>query len=108
MAVDILKLKKLRIGGHHYSIIYRQSRTIVRLVKKHKVKNTVSADGFYDPDTNRIYIAVDLVRSVQCVTWFHEVLHAIETILGIDLGARRVVQLSEQIYAVLKNNGIIR
>lgn len=108
MAVDILKFKQFLIGGHLYRIRYQTSKTIARLMDKYHVSDKNGTDGFYNPDNNTIYVASDISRSGKGVTLLHEILHAIEAILGIDLGEKRVIQLSEAMYAVLKNNGVIR
>jgi len=106
--VDLLKYRQLLIGGHSIRIVYVLTTTIVELLKRSKEKTNNNEGGFWDPDTNTIYVASDTSRSNQCVILIHESLHAIEAMIGITFPERVIVQLSEYIYAFLKNNGIIK
>lgn len=84
--------KKLKIGGHIYSIIYSDHEDI-------------DGDcGQSNRSRNTIKIRNDLPKSQQQETLLHEILHAI----NYDLSEETVDFLSMALYAILVDNNLLK
>lgn len=84
--------KTLRIGGHTYKIVFTT------------LENEL---GKCDYDKCIIYIEKDMVQSQKEATLIHEVFHALNSTMDEGLGHMLLDSLSEQFYAVLKDNKLI-
>lgn len=88
--------KKVKIGGIIYSV----------KVLPHW-DDRGDADGMLslDSDTgNTIYIGSELTKQAQEVTFFHEVLHAMNSTMNHEF----LDSLAEQLYQVLHDNGLLK
>ncbi len=84
--------KTLRIGGHTYKIVFTT------------LENEL---GKCDYDKCIIYIEKDMVQSQKEATLIHEIFHALNSTMDEGLGHMLLDSLSEQFYAVLKDNKLI-
>lgn len=82
--------KKLKIGGHHYTISLVDSEEIHDCGLQNRARNTIK-------------IRSDLPQSQIEETLIHEILHAING----DLKEETVDFLSMAIYSILKDNKLI-
>lgn len=86
--------KKLKIGGHLY---------IVKFEKEGKLSSSDSFSGMQDPNDQTITLNASQRRTEQEATFFHEIFHAINANLDHVL----LESLSQQIYQVFKDNGLL-
>lgn len=88
---------KLKIGGHVYSIVMTEDDDILD-----------GATGCMQEQEATIWIDSRMPKSIQESTLIHEVLHATATTLGdTDLGHALIDSISEQLYQVLSDNGLL-
>ena len=84
---------KIKVGGHIYKIVFQ--------------KTTDLADngcGKIDRVKGVIFIDKDLIQSEKELTFFHEVIHSINT----ELKELEVDFLAQAIYAFLKDNNLLK
>ena len=84
---------KIKIGGHEYNI---------KLVEPSKLED--GNCGMIDRDKGEIYISKNLIRSEQEVTFFHEVIHIINSALSEE----QTDSFAQSIYSLLKNNNLLK
>jgi hypothetical protein len=98
----------LKIGGHNIKVIY-----------PYNFKERSDTNGQYDKNLCEIRIAgVDtcgntIVESELWVTLLHEILHAIDYVSGHRMfcgedGEAKIEGLSEGLYQVLNDNGLLK
>lgn len=85
--------KKLKIGGHLYTIVE---------VKENDFAS--SPCGRMSRNTNEIQISSSLTKSNKEVTLFHEIIHAING----ELSEAMVDSLAEQLYQVFAENRLLK
>tara|TARA_R100000458_G_C8263857_1_gene239143 strand:+ start:998 stop:1300 length:303 start_codon:yes stop_codon:yes gene_type:complete len=60
--------------------------------------------GEWDSESRTILINSKATKENQCITFMHELIHAIDDLLGLDLEHRDVYAVSQVLWAVLRNN----
>lgn len=86
--------KTIKIGGHLYKI---------RLEKEIENMGTCSAKS------NTIVIEANMSQDQQEATLIHEIFHAMNTTFGSDVLSHSLLDsFSEQMYAVLKENNLLK
>ncbi len=83
---------KIKIGGHTYKIVFTT------------LENEL---GKCDYDKCIIYLEKDMEQSQKEATLIHEIFHALNSTMDEGLGHMLLDSLSEQFYAVLKDNRLI-
>lgn len=85
--------KTLKIGGHTYKVIFE---------KPGKLKPEDA--GYTDRKKNEIVLDTSFPKSQVGVTFFHEVLHA----LNNELDHKLLDSLAEQLFQVFSDNGLLK
>lgn len=86
--------KKIKIGGHTIKI---------KQVKSDTLKNHGSYDNWY----KEIQINIDsTTESTQAEALLHEIIEAIKGVNNLDLDHKDLTVISENIFAVIRNNKI--
>jgi hypothetical protein len=62
--------------------------------------------GYFEGESQTISIGSDMNRQAQEATVLHEVIHALDFMLAIDLSEEQVRQLEHGLYQVLTDNGV--
>ncbi len=83
---------KVKIGGHTYKIVFTT------------LENEL---GKCDYDKCIIYLEKNMEQSQKEATLIHEIFHALNSTMDDGLGHMLLDSLSEQFYAVLKDNKLI-
>lgn len=90
--------KELKIGGHHYKVVLTDSH-----------KHLEGALACIDEIEGTIYLDNRPPKSIIESSLIHEILHALNSTLGeSEIGHSLIESLSEQIYAVLTVNNLLR
>ena len=87
--------KSLKIGGHTYKVIFEPDEAIT---------TNGHSCGIYNREKGIIAINSNLIQSEQESTFFHEVLHCINS----ELNEITVESLAQQLYQVLSSNKLLR
>lgn len=64
--------------------------------------------GEWDSETNTIIINSSAPEEKQCVTLLHELIHAMDDLLGMNLKHSSVYAVSQLLYVLLKDNPEIK
>lgn len=85
----------LKIGAHHFKVITNEENP--------------SALGETDWEKGTIKIDASVIQSVKEATLIHEIFHVMNSTLGgQQYGHALIDSLSEQFYAVLKENNLLK
>lgn len=87
---------KIKLLGHDISVVRKKTK------KKKKVL------GYCNVDRNEIYLKKDLLGDRLNEVFFHESIHAVDSILELKLTERQVNNLAVGVYDLLKNNEMLR
>ena len=88
---------KIKIGGHWLSIEFHSEKEV-----------QYDRMGTLCHWENRILIQKDLVESKQVSSLFHETLHEIDKQAFLDLTEKQITIIAENMYQVLKDNGLLK
>lgn len=88
----------VNIGGFTYTVDF------VEVVNREKPERI----GQIDYVKQEIRIDESLTDEQKVSVFFHEVLHAIDQMMCIDLEEKQIVQLERGLYMVLKENDLLK
>jgi hypothetical protein len=90
--------KSVKIGGHDVAIVFEKSPSI----------GDKDCWGSFEAETKTIALKRSLCPSVREEVLIHEILHAVAIDRGANLTEKQVGAMSAGLYALLKNNGVLK
>ena len=87
--------EKVKVGGINYTIV---------LVDGLHNDNAEVCAGRHSPSTDTIELNSEYPHDRMCEVLWHEILHAVEARLGIDLEEGMLCAISSHLYQVVKDN----
>lgn len=91
--------KKLKVGGHEY---------IVEITKSYEESKGHENWGRTNHAKLKIYIDQELSETKKEETFIHELLHAVDNLMGNNLKEGQVEKIANGLYAVLKDNNLLK